>query len=152
MNRIYLGLGSNMGNRLDYINSAIELISENPKIFNVLTSSFYETKPQGYTDQNDFINCVVSLDTELPPQKLLKFCQKVEQRLKRERLFKWGPRTIDVDILLYGSEVIDTPKLTIPHPLMKERVFVLKPLSEFEPEYLNDLQKLPDQGVRELQV
>ena len=95
-------------------------------------SSIYETDPVGYVDQERFLNMVISIRTALSPFELLKVCQEIEQKLGRKRLVKWGPRSIDLDILLYNQENIETEQLTVPHPRMLERAFVLIPLLEID--------------------
>ena len=132
MVKIYLALGSNVGDREENINRAISLLSE--KIKNIKVASFYETEPVGYTKQNKFINTALEGYTELSPLELLKFCQKVEKKVGRIYRFKWGPREIDIDILLYGDLKINSPDLKVPHPLMLDREFVMKPLKELNPD------------------
>lgn len=150
MEKIYLSLGSNIGNRESYLKSAIELISANDQISSVVCSSFYETEPQGYRDQDYFINCVLECFTSLPPRELLYFTQSIEKRLKRIKLFRWGPRTIDVDILLYGNEIVNSEDLIIPHPRMYERAFVLIPLSELEHSFTKYINTLDYQDVKKI--
>lgn len=128
MNKVYLSLGTNMGNRLGYLNRACDMIEGSLYVFSVKKSKIYETKAWGYTEQPDFLNICLEIETSLNPQEVLKLCQNVEVKLNRKRIIKWGPRTIDVDILLYNNEIIDTENLKVPHPLMKERAFVLRPL------------------------
>ncbi len=150
MEKVYLSLGSNIGDRVSFLNEAINFIKNNKYIENVEISSFYETDPRGYVEQDRFVNCVVSLKTDLEALDLLTFCQSIEKKLKRIRLFRWGPRTIDVDILLYGSLELKTHKLTIPHERMYERAFVLIPLSELDSSFLEIANKLESQGVNKL--
>ncbi len=126
----YLGLGSNVGDREEYIEQAIFLLDKNPSVQLLKHSSNYETEPEGGGGQPPFINAAVSLKTKLSPHKLLDLCQEIEATLGREREIEWGPRTIDIDILLYDDEIVSDDKLQIPHPLMHERLFVLKPLRE----------------------
>jgi 2-amino-4-hydroxy-6-hydroxymethyldihydropteridine diphosphokinase len=115
-------------------------------------SSFFCTEPVGYPDQEDFINAVVELETDLSPLALLAACHVVEDALGRSRLVHWGPRTIDLDILMYGDEIIDTAELSIPHPLMTSRGFVLVPLCEIAPQAVHPKSlKSVDQLLRELQ-
>jgi 2-amino-4-hydroxy-6-hydroxymethyldihydropteridine diphosphokinase len=126
---VYLGLGSNIGDRKGNIESAKTLIQKNiGKI--ARQSKLYETQPWGKTDQDPFINCVVMVNTTLDPRDLLAAIAKVERELGRERTEKWGPRTIDIDILLYGKRVIRDKGLEVPHPEMHQRAFVLVPLME----------------------
>lgn len=150
MNKVYLSLGSNIGDRLAYLKRAICLLMQNSDLSNVILSSFYETAPQGYTDQDYFVNCVVGFETDLEPMKLLRVCQKIEKDLKRVWLFRWGPRTIDLDILTYGNIEMDDKELEIPHPRMLERAFVMVPLSELEPKYLELSRLLEGQEITKI--
>lgn len=152
MERVYLSLGSNIGDRVGFLKRAINLISGCKGISYIESSSFYETEPQGYIDQDEFINCVVSIDTSLSPEDLLEMCQGIEKKLKRKRLFRWGPRTIDVDILTYGNIIIDRDDLKIPHERMFERAFVLVPLCELNNSYGKYLRNIEDQKVRKINV
>jgi 2-amino-4-hydroxy-6-hydroxymethyldihydropteridine diphosphokinase len=124
----YVGLGSNLGDREGTIRAAV---AELPGLVSV--STLRETDPVGITDQPRFLNGVAALETELAPRELLDVLLTVERRLGRERGQRWGPRTIDLDLLLYGNEVIDETGLTIPHPRLHERRFVLEPLAELSP-------------------
>ena len=130
MTEAYIALGSNLGDRNDYLNKAIGLLAETDGITLRATSSYHETEPVGYLDQGMFLNAVVLLDTTLSPHELLARCQQIEQRLGRERPFQNAPRTIDLDILLYGTLEMNGAELIIPHPRMMERSFVLLPLNE----------------------
>ncbi len=127
----YLGLGSNLGDRQANLESALEQLSEKVSIVSI--SSVYETDPVGYEEQPRFLNAVLSAETELPPVELLRFIKDVECELGREYSFPNAPRVIDIDILLYGDRVIDSPELTVPHPRLSERAFVLVPLVEISP-------------------
>ncbi len=133
----YIGLGSNLGDRKANCRKALELLADAGRITKV--SSFYCTEPVGYREQEDFINAVAELETDLSPRELLALCQRIEQDLGRVREVPWGPRTIDLDILLYGNEVVHNhdPDLAIPHPLLAERRFVLVPLAEIAPQALH---------------
>ncbi|RAZ65809.1 2-amino-4-hydroxy-6-hydroxymethyldihydropteridine diphosphokinase [Planococcus maitriensis] len=133
MNEAYLSLGSNIGDRKAQLQKAVRLLQENPSISNMRMSSIYETAPVGYLDQDVFLNLVIRLETSLSPLGLLAACQEIEHALHRERLVRWGPRTVDLDVLLYGQEQLATEKLTIPHARMYERAFVLVPLQELMP-------------------
>jgi 2-amino-4-hydroxy-6-hydroxymethyldihydropteridine diphosphokinase len=134
MNNIaYLSLGSNVGDREGYLNAAIQKLNEYPDVHVVKKSSIYETDPVGYTDQDLFLNMVTKINTNLSPFDLLSFLQCIEREFKRKREIRWGPRTLDLDILLYNHENIETEQLTVPHPRMFERAFVLIPLFEIEP-------------------
>jgi len=133
MNEVYLSLGSNLGDRKAQLQEAVRLLQTNPSISNMRMSSIYETAPVGYLSQDEFLNLVIRLETSLSPLELLDICQEIEQALHRERLVRWGPRTVDLDMLLYGQEQLATERLTIPHPRMYERAFVLVPLQELMP-------------------
>ncbi len=134
----YLGLGSNITNELgtpqEHIATAIARLADHPNIDKLRPSSLYLSKPYGVTDQPDFINAVVGLKTDLSPDELLAFCQSLETSAKRQRLRHWGERSLDVDILLYGDEMVNTDNLTIPHIEITKRNFVLVPLAEIAPE------------------
>lgn len=134
MNTAYLSLGSNLGDREEYIVNAVQLLKENPAIDVASISSLYETDPVGYTDQPPFLNIAVKIHTSLSAFELLGITQQIEDQLERIRKIRWGPRTIDLDILLYNSERIQTEQLHIPHPRMQERAFVLVPLLEIDPD------------------
>jgi 2-amino-4-hydroxy-6-hydroxymethyldihydropteridine diphosphokinase len=133
-NTAYLSVGSNMGDREQWLRKALSLLAEYNGISIESVSSIYETDPVGYTDQPLFLNLAIKLNTVLSPQELLSKLQEVETKLERKRIEKWGPRTIDLDILLYNSVSIQTEVLEIPHPRMLERAFVLIPLSEIAPD------------------
>lgn len=133
MNEAYLSLGSNLGDRKAQLQEAVRLLRANPAISNMKISSIYETAPVGYLDQGAFLNLAARLETDLSPLELLAACQEVERNLQRERLVRWGPRTVDLDILLYDQERLATDELTIPHPRMYERAFVLVPLRDLLP-------------------
>jgi len=133
--RAYVGLGSNLGDREAGIERALEGLGRHEGIEVVTWASTIETEPVGGPPgQGRYLNSVVALDTTLSPRGLLEACMKVEQGLGRRREVRWGPRTIDMDILLYGDEVVSEPDLDIPHPRMHERIFVLVPLTEIAPD------------------
>jgi len=129
----YLSLGSNLGDRLANLRKAIA--SFPPIIIPLIQSSVYETEPWGYSEQPVFLNMVVKGETELAPQGLLVFLKQLEVTMGRRETFRFGPRFIDLDILFYDDLVLDTPDLTIPHPRIEERAFVLVPLAEISPEF-----------------
>lgn len=133
--RIYLGLGTNLGDRLANLQAACAALP--PRVAVRRSSSIYETAPWGYLDQPPFLNQVLEADTRLTPQALLHHIKAIEQRLGRTPNFRYGPRLIDIDILSYGSQVIDQPGLRIPHPHLPERAFVLLPLSELAPNWIH---------------
>lgn len=131
--RVFVALGSNMGEREENIRKALELISQLPDTDLVRASSLYDTEPVGELEQPNFLNAVAELDTELSPRQLLWNLLLIEKRLGRVRTQKWGPRTLDLDLLLYGDEVVDEDDLRVPHPELTRRSFVLTPLVELEP-------------------
>ncbi len=157
-NIAYIALGSNMGDRFGYLKKSILLLEQHEKIKVVNTSSIYETDPVGFTDQAQFLNMVIQVETDLEPLGLLDVCLGIELYLGRKREVRWGPRTLDLDILLYNQENVETEKLTIPHPRMSERAFVILPLLEMDPDIKlptmdqplkSCLQSIPDkEGVR----
>ncbi|MFZ2197670.1 MAG: 2-amino-4-hydroxy-6-hydroxymethyldihydropteridine diphosphokinase [Thermodesulfovibrionales bacterium] len=126
---VYIGLGSNLGDRQKNCLRAIELLGQNGLLV-VKQSSMRETKPWGVTEQPEFVNMAVEVVTDLAPVKLLEILKNIEKDMGRQDTIKWGPRIIDLDILLYDDIILKTDPLTIPHPLMHEREFVLGPLSE----------------------
>ncbi|MDP9341319.1 MAG: 2-amino-4-hydroxy-6-hydroxymethyldihydropteridine diphosphokinase [Actinomycetota bacterium] len=130
----YLGLGSNLGDRLANLRRAVDLLGATPGITVVRSSRVYETDPVGGPSQPDYLNAVVEVATELGAVELLRACQAIEQELGRERAERWGPRTVDVDVLTYGREEVhlESPELDVPHPRMHERGFVLLPLLELD--------------------
>ncbi len=129
----YIGLGSNLGDKKALCLKAVRQLKEVPQITVVKESSWRETDPVGFTEQPTFINGVVEIKTSLTPHELIKILQKIENELGRKRVNQWGPRTVDLDILLYDDLKIDTEHLTIPHPRMYERQFVKDPLLEINP-------------------
>lgn len=136
---VYLGLGSNVGDREEYIEQAISLLKETPGIKVIRRASNFETEAEGKTPQPLFINSAVEISTDLPPAKLLEVTQSIEDTLGRERGVEWGPRIIDIDILLYGDTVVSDNDLTIPHALMHERIFVLEPLKQIAPHVIHPM-------------
>ena len=129
-----LGLGGNIGDAAGSIARALTLLDRRDDCDVVAVSRLYRTPPWGKTDQAWFFNACAMLSTTLSPEALLDACLSIEREMKRERLERWGPRTIDIDILLFGGLTIDEPGLQVPHPRMKERAFVLLPLAEIAPE------------------
>ncbi|MEW9702485.1 2-amino-4-hydroxy-6-hydroxymethyldihydropteridine diphosphokinase [Paenibacillus sp. SI8] len=126
----YVALGSNLDNREHFLQQAITALNEQAGITVTAVSSIYETEPVGYVDQSAFLNMVIEVVTVVPAEELLSMMLAIETRLGRTRDLRWGPRTIDLDLLLYGEQQLSTPDLIIPHPRMHERAFVLVPLSE----------------------
>ena len=130
MTEAYLSLGSNMGDRLENLKMAVQALQKPQAGIEVTAvSPVFETDPVGYLDQDAFLNICVKVKTAFSPTRLLTFCQDIEKQLHRERIIHWGPRTIDLDILLFGDVTMDTKSLTIPHPRMEERGFVQVPLA-----------------------
>jgi len=142
---VYLSLGSNVGDRSVNLRTAIDRLAALGDV--IAVSSFYETEPVEFTSQPWFLNCVVKMDTEKMPKQLMASLLDLEQSMGRRRVQLKGPRTIDIDILLFGSSVIETKGLTVPHPAMHERRFVLEPLSEIAPDVRHPVFK---KTVREL--
>ena len=127
-----IALGSNIGEPRENLDLAIALLREATEVIRV--SSYYVTKPVGYEDQPDFVNAVCIIESELPAIELLNMLHGIEKAMGRERTIKWGPRTIDLDIIQYGTLLSNSPELTLPHPRAHERKFVLEPWLEIEPE------------------
>ena len=134
--RCALGLGSNIGDTRAHLDKAVECLGATDGITVVARSSDYRTPPWGPVSQDDFRNMCLLVDTTLPPRKLLECCLAIEAEIGRVRDIRWGPRVIDIDVLLYGAQTVDEPDLELPHPRMGERAFVLVPLSEIWPDAL----------------
>jgi 2-amino-4-hydroxy-6-hydroxymethyldihydropteridine diphosphokinase len=133
--RAYIGLGANLGSREETLRRALELLAAEPHVEVVQVSAFRETEPVGVVDQPRFVNAAAALETTLGPRRLLDVLLGVEQRLGRIRDgLRWGPRIVDVDLLLYDDDVVDEPGLHVPHPRLYQRRFVLEPLAELDPE------------------
>jgi 2-amino-4-hydroxy-6-hydroxymethyldihydropteridine diphosphokinase len=154
---VYIGLGSNLGDRELNLLAAGTKIAEMAEVKVTQASSFYETEPVGYTEQGNFLNSVLKVSTTLRPRDLLRGLQAIENDLQRKRLFRWGPRSIDLDILIFGEEVIQEEGLVIPHERLHERAFVLVPLLELAPDLVHPgtgkrigehLQALAKEGQR----
>jgi 2-amino-4-hydroxy-6-hydroxymethyldihydropteridine diphosphokinase len=146
MNTVYLSLGSNVGDREANLVRAIEEFARRGARI-IRQSAFYETEPLEIRDQAWFLNCAVEVETTLTPQQMLTVLLEIESEMGRQRAVKYGPRNIDIDILLFGASVVDTPDLVIPHPRMAERRFVLVPLNEIAP---NARHPVLDKTFREL--
>jgi 2-amino-4-hydroxy-6-hydroxymethyldihydropteridine diphosphokinase len=142
VSKIYLGLGTNLGNTESNLEQALHFLSENITILK--KSSIYETEPVGFKDQPWFLNMVIEAETDLPPEDLLCFTQNIEQKMKRVKIIVNGPRIIDIDILLYSDESVKTENLVIPHPGMLQRAFVMVPLHEISPELIISGKSLKD--------
>jgi 2-amino-4-hydroxy-6-hydroxymethyldihydropteridine diphosphokinase len=146
----YVGIGSNLDEPRRQVLDALTELDQMPHTRLVKRSSLYRTAPVGHADQPDFINAVAQLETGLPAERLLAELQELEARHGRQRSFANAPRTLDLDILLYGELVLDLPDLQIPHPRMQERAFVLKPLLEISPELPFDLAACANQKVEKV--
>lgn len=137
--KVYLGLGSNLGNKKENLNKALELLEANKKIKIKKVSSFIITEPMGDVEQDDYLNGAVEIKTLLEPNELLKTINKIESDLGRVRTIRWGPRTLDIDILLYDNLIIKSKDLIIPHYGMHERDFVLEPMCEIAPNIIHPI-------------
>jgi len=133
-NTVFLSLGGNLGDPAQSIAAALRMLNDDAATRVVAVSSLYRTPPWGKTDQPDFLNIAAELTTELTPHVLLELCLETERRLKRVREERWGPRLIDIDILVFGNRAIHETELAVPHPRMLERAFVMVPLAEIAPE------------------
>ena len=155
----YIALGCNLGERLANLSSAVQALQDHPDCTNVVCSSVYETDPMGPQDQPDYLNAVVAMQTVLSSSALLSALQHIEHVHGRVRNGeRWGPRTLDLDLLLYGDETIATPSLSVPHPGIAQRSFVLLPLAELAPRLVIPnkgpvstlLSQCPQFGIRRL--
>ena len=138
---VYLGLGTNLGERQENLRKALRMLQDGNGLRLLRCSQVYETEPWGGIEQPSFLNCVAEGATTLDPEALLTLCKGVEERVGRVPGVRWGPRLIDVDILLYGREVVDLPHLEIPHPRLHLRAFALVPLAELCPEAVHPVLK-----------
>ncbi len=145
--KAFIGVGSNIGEKIENCIKAISLLDSIEGCSVIKRSSFYKTEPVGYKDQDWFINCVVMIETELSPYELLEKLKEIELSMGREKGVRWGPRIIDLDILLYEDTVIDSDELTIPHLLMHKRRFVIVPLNEIAPDFIHPVLK---KSIKEL--
>ncbi|OOF59061.1 2-amino-4-hydroxy-6-hydroxymethyldihydropteridine diphosphokinase [Rodentibacter myodis] len=152
MNQAYIALGSNLNTPVEQLNNALKAIDRLAQTKLVSVSSFYQSKPLGPQDQPDYVNAVAKIETMLTPLALLDELQRIEQEQGRVRLRRWGERTLDLDILLYGDEVIENERLTVPHYDMQNREFVIVPLMEIAPNLTlpngQSLSKLADKFVQ----
>lgn len=131
---VYIGLGSNQSDPLLQLQDALQALAQLPHSELLGASPVYRSRPQGPQDQPDFFNMAAALATELPPLTLLDYLQHIEQTQGRQRLRHWGPRTLDLDLLLFGQQCIDHPRLQVPHPQLAQRDFVLQPLLDLDPQ------------------
>ena len=143
MVRCYLGLGSNVADRVGMVAKALTCLGSQPGIVLGRRSGMYASEPWGHTDQGEFVNAVCEVDTHLEPGELLARLKAIETGLGRKETFRWGPREIDLDILFYGDYVVEGESLKIPHPRICERVFVLEPLAEIVPDMIH-----PETGLK----
>ena len=143
MNTAYLCAGSNIGDRIGYLQQANNLLNDIKDIKVIKSSSIYETEPVGYIDQEWFVNAVLEIKTSLTPQDLLQECMRIEKQLKRIRdpENKWGPRTLDLDILFYDNKIISEYSLQIPHPRIHERAYALVPMLEIDSDFIHPVIK-----------
>lgn len=141
MHVVFIALGSNIGARERNLIGALELMQ--PEVHPLECSPIYETPPWGYEDQPEFLNQVIKAQTDFSPADLLEFLKEIESRIGRVETFRFGPRLIDLDLLFYDEEIIESPPLIIPHPRMENRAFVLKPLADLAPEFIHPVLKLP---------
>ena len=140
MTTTYLALGSNVGDPAQYITKAIDSLQT--VLSEVKQAPLYTSKAVGYTDQPNFLNTVISGQTELSPQELLEVIDKIERKLGRIKRFRWGPREIDIDIIFFGNQILNTEKLVIPHPSFRERDFVLQPLVDLNSQTTDPVSQL----------
>ncbi len=140
MQHVFIGLGSNLGDRLDYLNRSLKLLASIKRVRILKCSSVYETQPVGVADQPLFLNMVVELESELSPYEIFNNLKRIEKVLGRTVTGRWGPREIDLDLLYYGNKILDDGKLSIPHPEITNRKFVLVPLKEIAPEFCDPVE------------
>jgi 2-amino-4-hydroxy-6-hydroxymethyldihydropteridine diphosphokinase len=157
MARSYLSIGSNMGDKKAFLEESVELLKAYSEIKVTGQSSFYETDPVGYLDQDLFINIALEIETIFSPHDLLKACQSVENKLHRKRIIRWGPRTVDIDIILYDDLSLNHEDLIIPHPRAFERAFVMVPIYELNEILIIEkvpikqlINKISTEGVRKI--
>ncbi len=132
--RTVIAMGSNMGDRLDYLQGGLDGLFDTPRITFLAVSPVYETAPVGGPEQPDYLNAVVIAETSMPAQAVLERCHSLEDAYGRVRDERWGPRTLDLDLIIYGDEVSNSPGLTLPHPRAHERAFVLAPWLDADPQ------------------
>ncbi|MBN1294048.1 MAG: 2-amino-4-hydroxy-6-hydroxymethyldihydropteridine diphosphokinase [Candidatus Latescibacteria bacterium] len=138
---VYLGLGSNLGEKFQNLQNAVNLIAQTDLVQVITISPVYKTKPVGKVEQPDFFNAVIKIVTTIPVFELLRACLSIEKQLGRKREIRWEQRIIDIDLLLYNTDIIRTEELTVPHPRMHERAFVLKPLADIAPDVIHPILK-----------
>jgi len=143
----FIGIGSNTGDRMSFCRNAAQALQAAEGVRGARVSSLFETVPVGYLKQNRFYNAVLQIETTLSPLNLLFRCQEIEQRFRKKIAFPNGPRTIDLDLLFHGDTVCDTPELTLPHPELAHRFFVLIPLAEIAPDFIHPVLHLTVRGL-----
>lgn len=148
MERVYLLLGTNLGNLKENLVNAVDELSKNG-IKILKKSKIYKTKPWGKKDQPDFLNMAVEVETSLTPEKLLQTIKDIEKKLKREETEKWGPRIVDIDILFYGNRIVNEPELKIPHPYFFERNFAIIPMADIAPDFIPPAQ---NESIKQMKV
>lgn len=144
---VYIGIGSNIGDKLNHCEKAISEILKINGHKLLAKSSFFKTQPIGFPSQDWFVNGIIKIETDLEPLELLQALKLIESQMGRKETFRWGPRIIDLDILFFGNIEISTEELQIPHPLLQDRQFVLTPLAEIDPDFIHPVLK---KSVREL--
>lgn len=145
----YIGIGTNLGDKLANINEAINNLKTEEKILSITLSSLYETEPVGYTDQPEFINGVLKIETKYCLQELFLLLKSIEKKMGRVKTIKYGPRIIDLDILFYGNTIYTDLDITVPHPHLHKRAFVLYPLSELNNDFVHPLYLKSVESLRE---
>ena len=149
----YIGVGGNMGDKQKNIEMALDLISNSYHTKIIKKSKLYKTKPVGYLNQDDFLNSAIEIKTLLTPLELVRFLLSIEKGLKRERVIRWGPRTVDLDVLLYDDVISSIDEIILPHPRMQDRMFVLEPLCEIAPYIIHPiLNKTISQMKKEIEA
>lgn len=149
MSRAFVALGANIGERRRQLEEAVRRIDQHPDIHLIRRSEIIETKPVGKTDQPDFLNMVIAVDTFLAPADLMQTCLMIEKAMGRTRTERWGPRTIDIDIVAYGRKRMVTEGLTLPHPRAHERAFVMDPLREIDAEAADWVEEVAREAARD---
>jgi len=145
--RVFIGIGSNRGPRRGNCLRAMEAIDDAPELTLIQSSPFYETAPWGFLGQRPFVNAVIEVRSDIGPMALLTFLKGFEKDLGRERGRRWGPRAIDLDILFFGRRIVDGPRLTVPHPRLHERSFVMAPIGDIAPEFIHPMFLVSIKGL-----
>lgn len=145
--RVYLGLGSNLGDRMGNLERGLRILGEKMRLVRI--SSIYETEPWGFVEQPAFLNCVVEGDTKSSPEGVLEILKETERLVGRRPTFAWGPREFDGDLLFFGNRIVNLPQLTVPHPRIQERAFVLVPLAEIATDFVHPQLGMTVEGMAE---